>query len=363
MTDTPAPAAAPAASPTVSIVLPAYNGATLIGETLASLQAQTFTDFEVIVVDDHSTDDTYAVVRNWSDPRIRVIQTPVNGGPVKARNLGVTHARGRYIAGLDHDDLCAPGRLAAQVAWLDANPASPMVATNVAFLRDGIVSPSSYPVTTSPALIGWLLQIENPLAWSTVMIRGSVARGLDPFSRHDRLYAEDFDLYHRLGRVGPIARIDDVLVQYRQHSGGVSKLFAERMRVSATMVLADAHRPTQGDAAETMATLFVDHLMMGRPVADRAALVALAAALTAAHRTYLAAHDCTSEDRDLIARETAKRWARVQRTALRSGSLGFREILSVPFGQTRDRGISAWDLAASGAVGGVRRLQRRSGIS
>lgn len=359
MTDTPVPTAASTAPPTVSVVMPAYNGATLIGETLASLQAQTFTDFEVIVVDDHSTDDTLAVVRAWPDPRIRVIQTPVNGGPVKARNLGVAHARGRYIAGLDHDDLCAPGRFAAQVAWLDAHPASPMVATNVAFLRDGVVSPSSYPVTTSPALIGWLLQIENPLAWSTVMIRGDVARGLDPFSRHDRLYAEDFDLYHRLSRVGPVARLDDVLVQYRQHPGGVSKLFAERMRVSATMVMADAHRPAQGDAAEGIATLFVEHLMMGRPVGDRATLAALAEALTAVQRTYLTTHDCSPEDRDRIARETAKRWARVQRTALRSGALGVRDILGVPFRQPGYGGIGARELAASGVVGGVRGLRRR----
>ncbi len=354
---------APTAPPTVSVVMPAYNGATLIGETLASLQGQTFADFEVIVVDDHSTDDTLAVARAWPDPRVRVIQTPENGGPVKARNLGVAHARGRYIAGLDHDDLCEPGRLAAQVAWLDAHPASPLVGTNVAFLRDGVVSPSSYPVTTSPALIGWLLHIENPLAWSTVMIRGDAARALDPFSRHDRLYAEDFDLYHRLLPLGPIARLDDVLVQYRQHPGGVSKRFAERMRASAVMVLTDAHRPVCGDAAARVATLFVDHLMMGQPVRDRATLAALATALTTAQATYLAAHDCTPEDQDLIARETAKRWARVQRTALRSGALGLADVLGVPFGRRKQGGIGIGELAASGLVGSIRRLQRRIGAA
>lgn len=360
MTDHPATTVS---SPTVSVVMPAYNGSALIGETLASLQAQTFTDFEVIVVDDHSTDDTLAVVRAWPDPRIRVIQTPVNGGPVKARNLGVAQARGRYIAGLDHDDLCAPERLAAQVAWLDANPASPMVATNVAFLRGGVVSPSSYPVTTTPALIGWLLRIENPLAWSTVMIRGSAARALEPFSRHDRLYAEDFDLYHRLSKVGPIARLDAVLVDYRQHPGGVSKRFAERMQISATIVLADAHRPAMGDAAEAVADLFVTHLMMGQPVTDRATLSALATALGAAQATYLATHDCTAQDRALIARETAKRWARVQRTALRSGALGVRDIVTVPSPQPGAATIGLRALAVSGVVGGVRRARRRMGFA
>lgn len=363
MTDPVAPDAATTAAPTVSVVMPAYNGAALIGATLASLQAQTFTDFEVIVVDDHSTDDTLAVARAWPDPRIRVIQTPANGGPVKARNHGVAQARGRYIAGLDHDDLCHPDRLAAQVAWLDANPACPLVATNVAFLCDGVVSRSSYPVTTSPALIGWLLHIENPLAWSTVMIRGDAARALDPFSRHERLYAEDFDLYHRLLPVGPIARLDDVLVQYRQHPGGVSKRFADRMRVSAIMVLTDVHRPAFGDMAEQVATLFVEHLMMGKPVGDRATLGALAAALAAAQATFFAGRACTPADVALIDRETARRWARIQRTALRSGSLGLADVLKVPFGRRKQGGIGFGELATSGLVGGVRRLGRRLGVA
>ncbi|MBM3929618.1 MAG: glycosyltransferase, partial [Sphingomonadales bacterium] len=73
------------AAPTVSVVMAAYNGAHLIEETLASLQGQTFEDFEVLVVDDCSTDDTRAVVRRWPDARVRLIEAPVNGGPVRAR--------------------------------------------------------------------------------------------------------------------------------------------------------------------------------------------------------------------------------------------------------------------------------------
>ena len=81
--------------PSVSVIIAAYNGAAIIEETLASLQAQTFTDFEVIVVDDGSTDATREVVAAWPDPRVRLIAMERNGGPVIARNRGVAAARGR----------------------------------------------------------------------------------------------------------------------------------------------------------------------------------------------------------------------------------------------------------------------------
>ena len=97
--------------PAVSVVIPAYNGAALIGETLASLSAQTLTDWEAIVVDDVSSDDTRAVVAAFPDPRVRLVCNEVNGGPVRTRNRGVAEARGRCVAGLDQDDICLPDQI------------------------------------------------------------------------------------------------------------------------------------------------------------------------------------------------------------------------------------------------------------
>src|SRR3546814_3027377 len=111
-------------APIVSVIMAAYNGAALLPETLASLQAQTFGDFELIVVDDRSPDDTLALLHGWSDHRIHVIAAAENQGPVKARNRAFAQARGRYIAALDQDDICLPDRFARQVAYLDANPRS-----------------------------------------------------------------------------------------------------------------------------------------------------------------------------------------------------------------------------------------------
>lgn len=107
--------------PKATIVVPAYNVATTLADTLASLCAQTFADFEIIVVDDGSSDRTVAVARSLGDRRIRVVQQP-NRGLAGARNSGIAQARGEYIGFCDADDLWRPTKLAAHVAHLNSNP-------------------------------------------------------------------------------------------------------------------------------------------------------------------------------------------------------------------------------------------------
>ncbi|WP_267379471.1 MULTISPECIES: glycosyltransferase family 2 protein [unclassified Sphingomonas] len=348
------------AAPTISVVMAAYNAAELIGETLDSLAAQSFGDFEAIVVDDRSTDDTAAFVARWPDPRVRLIVQDSNGGPVLARNRGVAEARGRYVAALDHDDLCRPGRFAAQVAYLDAHPEIALLGTAADYLTDGKVTPSIYPVTTSPALIAWLSQIENPLVWSSVMLRTDAARRLDPFTQPAMLYAEDFDLYHRIRPFGGIARLDTPLLVYRQHAGGISKRFVGTMETSAARVLAEAHAATLGDRAAEIADLLVRHNMTKLPVPDRATLAALGWGIATLQATFLASHpSCSAEDIRLIRWETALRWARIGRAGLRAGTIGVADVIAVRPPHLGLGYAGAGDLLWSGLVGGVRRAHRR----
>lgn len=343
-------------APTISVIMAAYNGAALIPETLATLQAQTFGDFEVIVVDDCSTDSTRAVVAAWPDPRVRLVALDRNGGPVRARNRALAEARGRYIAALDHDDLCRPDRFARQVAYLDAHPDTVLLGTAAEILQDGVVTASGYAPVTTPHLIAWLSRIENPLVWSSVMIRADAVRRLDPFTRPDILYAEDFDLYHRIQPLGRIARLDTPLMVYRSHPGGISKRFAETMEANTRRVLAQAYAPALADRAETAAGLVAEHLMAKRPVPDRATLAALGEALAALQAAYLAGHDCDAQDRRLIKWETARRWAQVGRTALRAGTLSVADVVAV---RPEHLGLGYAGVEAlmwSGLVGGARRL-------
>ena len=121
--------------PLVSVIVPAYNASRFLPESLPSVLAQTWTDFELIVVNDGSTDDTVACVEAFTDPRIRLV-TQANRGLAGARNGGIRVARGTFIALLDADDLWHPEKLARHVAHLQANPAIGVSYSASAFMDD-----------------------------------------------------------------------------------------------------------------------------------------------------------------------------------------------------------------------------------
>jgi glycosyltransferase involved in cell wall biosynthesis len=109
-------------TPKVSVILPAYNAASFIGEAVGSLLAQTFQDFEALVIDDGSTDETYQIVETLHDPRIRLLRNPTNLGLVASLNRGIEASAAALIARMDADDWSAPDRLATQVEWLERYP-------------------------------------------------------------------------------------------------------------------------------------------------------------------------------------------------------------------------------------------------
>ncbi|MBK6540817.1 MAG: glycosyltransferase family 2 protein [Flavobacteriales bacterium] len=106
----------------VSVLIPVYNKAPFLRDCLDSVYGQTFQDFEIVAVDDASTDNSLALLKAEHDPRLRIIALPRNLGPAGAANAGIEACRGEYIVRLDADDLAVPERLAQQVAYMDAHP-------------------------------------------------------------------------------------------------------------------------------------------------------------------------------------------------------------------------------------------------
>ncbi|MEI9928553.1 MAG: glycosyltransferase [Sphingomonas sp.] len=200
----------------------------------------------MVAVDDCSRDDTVELLRGFGDPRIRVIASETNGGPAVARNHAFAAARGHYVAGLDQDDVCVPERFARQVAYLDAHPEVALASTAAAVLEDGRLTPGNWPRPLTPGLIDWLILIQNPLVWSSVMFRADAARRLDPFERPEFRYVEDFDFYHRIRAFGRLAQIDEELVRYRAHAGGASNMFNATMRANAETLMR-GHAPDIAD--------------------------------------------------------------------------------------------------------------------
>jgi teichuronic acid biosynthesis glycosyltransferase TuaG len=199
-------------TPTVSIVTPAYRAARFLPETIASVQAQTRADFEMLVVDDCSPDNTAELVAEVAagDPRIRLIRHRVNGGPAAARNTAIEAARGRFIAFLDSDDLWMPNKLERQVAFMETTQAA---ISCTQFRRVDESGQVISPVVGVPCTIDYRGLLKN-----TVIVTSSsmVNPGLTGPFRLKKTFYDDYALWLDLLGRGLIAHgIQEELVRYR----------------------------------------------------------------------------------------------------------------------------------------------------
>lgn len=344
--------------PAISVIMAVYNGAALLPETLDSLFAQSFTDWELIAVDDCSKDESVAVLESYDDPRIRVIRAATNGGPVVARNIAFAEARGRYAAALDQDDICLPERFAKQVAFLDANPETVLVSTAACFLEDGEVSFGTWPRPLTPGLIDWLMLVQNPMAWSSVMFRTETARRLTPFERPEMRYVEDFDFYYRIREFGPLAQIDEELLHYRIHDGGASNVYNGTMRDHARKLLRERHVEWLGEDSPDFADLLVEHVMAREPVPDGEVLERLFKGIAMLRATFGERMRPDRRTSVLIDREISRLWWRLCRAGVRSGRIALHQAVARwPEGVSMQDG-SVTDLAVSQVIGGMRAVKR-----
>jgi glycosyltransferase involved in cell wall biosynthesis len=344
--------------PAVSVIMAAYNGAALLPETLASLLAQSLTDWELIAVDDCSKDDTVAVLESYGDPRIRVIRAGTNGGPVVARNIAFAEARGRYCAALDQDDICLPERFAKQVAFLDKDPETVLVSSAACFLEDGELSPGTWPRPLTPELIDWLMLVQNPMAWSSVMFRTDVARRLTPFERPEMRYVEDFDFYYRIRQFGRLAQIDEELLHYRIHDGGASNVFNGTMRDHARKLLRERHIEWLGEDSPDFTPLLIEHVMAREPVPDGETLARLFQGIALLRAAFEKRARPDRRTAVLVDREISRLWWRLCRAGVRSGRIALHQAVARwPQGVSMQDG-SVTDLAVSQVIGGMRAVKR-----
>jgi glycosyltransferase involved in cell wall biosynthesis len=211
------------AHPKVSIVIPAYNAMTYLPDTLASVFDQTFSDFEVLLVDDGSTDSLQTwVAQTVCDPRFKLI-SQLNQGLSAARNTGITHSQSEYIAFLDADDLWHPTKLAKQVQWLEAHPTVGLIYTLTALL-DSVGNPTGRVLGTEIAgnVLSQMLQRNIIDCPSSVLVRRQCFERVGLFDRTLRA-VEDWDMWIRIAAVYPLAVTGIPLVYYRQHPSNMSK--------------------------------------------------------------------------------------------------------------------------------------------
>jgi glycosyltransferase involved in cell wall biosynthesis len=209
--------------PLVSVIIPTYNSEAYLAQTLDSVQRQTFTDFEVVLVDDGSHDGTLRVAQRFAAAfDLRIISQP-NAGPAAARNTGIRAAHGRYCAFLDADDLMLPERLATQAALLDEQPQLGLLHTDLMTFDDNGILHRTRRAFSDPCegrILDRLL-IDNFITTSTVMAPAGRLIEAGLFNVRRRV-SEDFELWLIMAERWPVAYIERPLVHYRYRPGSLS---------------------------------------------------------------------------------------------------------------------------------------------
>lgn len=232
--------------PAISVLLPVYNAARYLPTALDSISAQTFVDFELIAIDDGSSDASPAILRRHAaqDPRLRIISRP-NTGIVGALNDGLAVARGSLIARMDADDEAHPTRFARQHDRLRREPALVALGTAVVFMDAAGHSVQSCPRPLHHDEIERLLLAGDggALIHPSLLARTDALRaigGYRVFGRHAP-YFEDLDLYLRLAQLGPLANLAEPLLRYRVHADSVNFAPTPDRRALQLQILAEAY--------------------------------------------------------------------------------------------------------------------------
>ena len=201
----------------ISVLMPCYNAQKYIHRSIDSVLTQSFSEFEFIIIDDGSNDDTVSIIRTYKDKRIKLICLDANTGIANALNIGLKACKGKYIARMDSDDICLNERLAQQNDYLDNH--SSIVAVGSAVINFNEVGDQvkiSYPTDHLSILLNIFL-FERTICHPSVMFRANVMNVGVKYQEH-RLWCEDLDLWFQLSKVGRLANIERPLLKYFRDS-------------------------------------------------------------------------------------------------------------------------------------------------
>lgn len=239
-------------APLVTVLMPVYNAAAFVREAIDSILGQTLGDFELLVVDDGSTDGSADILRSYDDPRIRVARSPTNEGVTAALNRGLDLAEGRYVLRMDADDVSLPDRLENQVRYMEEHPEVGVCGGSIHGFNATREFEAPIPRAQTHEPMVCTLPFGTVLLHPTVIFRGELFRdGLryDP----DYPHAEDYELWCRAARVTRLAVLPAIVLRYRMHGRSISSRFHRAQlettqRIRLREVRAIGVEPTPEDA-------------------------------------------------------------------------------------------------------------------
>lgn len=213
---------------TISVVMPTYNTPVdILREAVESILWQTFRDFEFIIIDDGSTNDSVDYLNRLEDKRIRLIRNPENIGITKSLNIGFRAAQGKYIARMDSDDISLPARLEKQYAFMEIHPDA--IACGTGYELIGAVNGKrpGESIKTEDYRVKMLFANPGPIHPTAFFVREKLVKH-QVWYDESLPFAQDYGLWAEICRYGKVCVLPDILLQHRIHSNQVSKQHRER---------------------------------------------------------------------------------------------------------------------------------------
>lgn len=279
-------------SPAITVLLPVYNGAADVEQAVRTILSQTYADFELLIINDGSKDNSGEILDRLEDPRIRVIHQE-NRGLAATLNRGLELANGQYIARQDQDDLSHPERLEKQFAYMEAHAECGLLGTAAEIWVENTPTDRVHVHPSDHATLSFDLIFNNPFVHSSVMLRKDIVLEIGGYSTDPlRQPPEDYELWSRMARRCSVANLTDRLLIYREMPQSMSRTgpnpFLDKLVTICAENLALANGLAAPDKACVDAAAFTHsafHRISPRPnlkkmqalVMDAGARIALAA--------------------------------------------------------------------------------------
>jgi glycosyltransferase involved in cell wall biosynthesis len=220
----------------VSILMPVHNAAAFLDAAIGSILSQTFADFELLIIDDSSTDETMSIAQRYDDRRIRLESAP-GRGVATVLNLGLDIAKAPYVARMDGDDISHPERIAKQIAVLDRNPDLVLLGSNYNVIDVHGRRTGRTRVFTHPDDVKIALVISNQFGHGSVMLRGAAVKRLGGYDADAfGAAAEDYDLWVRLSHIGRVANLAEPLYAWRVNPRGVTQTRSVEVQAATSYI-------------------------------------------------------------------------------------------------------------------------------
>ena len=226
--------------PLISVVMPTFNRQNYIVEAIESILNQTYDNFEFIIIDDCSKDNTYEIVLEYTklDKRIKTLRNDKNMGIVYTLNRGLEQAKGKYIARMDDDDISLAQRFEKQIEFMEENKDIAILGSYVEIFDDN--DKIYFPLMTEsePEILALIMNFGNPMGHSNIMMRKSFLDNFKLSYKQDYKDAEDYYLWTEiLEKGGKIANIPEILVRYRSHANKISFVYHKHQQELVSKII------------------------------------------------------------------------------------------------------------------------------